>query len=129
MSFRMSSASKPGSWHATFLKWVRNGGGQVVGLSASCVWVEPVTGSQTHCPGNGQTVCWHVLASIIQKCETQGKRVAFFTSEQKAWRYARLGGRPIRVLGKDVWFVVSGGQASKPERQSVADSMRDLYGG
>jgi hypothetical protein len=127
MSFRVSSASKPGTYHNTFLKWHRNGNGQVDGLHASCAWMEPVTGSQTHCPGNGTTVCWHVLASIIAKLEGTGKRVAFFCDEEKAARYARFGGRPVRVMGKEVWFVVSGGQA--PKRQSVADSMKDLYGG
>lgn len=105
LSFRTLSLSKPGTWHDSFLKWVKvNGSTQ---LSASCAWVEPRTGSQTHCPGNQHTACWHVLASIIKCSEDKGLRVAFFADLHLAERYSRLGGKVWRVAGKDVWFVTS----------------------
>ena len=105
LSFRVLSLSKPGTWHDSFLKWVKvNGSTQ---LSASCAWVEPRTGSQTHCPGNHHTVCWHVLASIIKCSGDKGLKVAFFAEESLAKRYSRLGGKVWKVTGRDVWFVTS----------------------
>lgn len=102
---RMPSLSKPGSYHNVYLRWVRNTSGVAV-LNASCAWVEPVTSSQTHCPGNGNgTVCWHVLAGIIKVLEN-GDKVAFFVSEEKAQYYSRFGSKPWAILGKNVWFVV-----------------------
>lgn len=125
MSYRMSSLSKPGTYHNVYLKWA-NGSeqGKTTGLHASCAWVEPVTDSQKHCDGNnGRTCCWHVLAGIIAALENsdKGKRVAFFCTKRDASVYARFGGVPIAILGKNVWFVVNGGR-------SVAQDMADLHG-
>ena len=127
MAYRMSSMSKPGSYHDVFLRWEKWPNGGAVGLHGSCAWVEPVTGSQTLCPGNGNsTICWHVAAAIIKAVEGErGKKVAFFADKEKADRYARFGGHPFPVIGRGVWFVVNGGKA-KPAKRSVVQDMADL---
>lgn len=109
LSFRMPSFSKPGGWHDTFLRWELSEDGKVAGLRASCAWIEPVTNSQTHCPGNNShTICWHVAAAIIAAAGNSKKRVAFFTNRASAKRYSNFGGCVIPILGHGVWFVVNG---------------------
>jgi len=104
-AYRVISVSKPGTYHDTFLKWVKVA--DELMLTGSCAWVEPVTGSQPHCPGNKWTACWHVIAAIIKCCDDKGKKVAFFADYHLALRYSRLGGRVFAIGGKDVWFVTS----------------------
>jgi len=117
LSFRTVSLSKPGTFHDVYLKWGANGDGERV-LHANCVWVEPVSGSQVPCSGNStKTVCWHVLASVIEALEKKdnGKRIAFFSYK-----------RGTEIHGRNVWFVVSNKGGVKKKRGSVAKDMADL---